>query len=244
MPSILSLNLACSKHDEEHDNGLHKRLPELTKILLENSETAGVIALQEIRATGDMTVKDVVTYIQTALGEKWRAFSCPVNDSANSFWRVTLWDSSRIKLVKHVHTHLPTASGKDCSYLTSYFLDTWAHKKFAVCNAHAPMELEVKYSYWRELIKEVTSSKIPIIVVGSLNKFAEERTLYNVLLDDLIDNVGYEETFSSYPYDTNSHGNPYNSSLDAAITTTVCPTEVIDTNRASDHSLIRVHRVP
>lgn len=253
---ITSLNLACSKEEEKHVP-LHTRLPAINVLL--QQACPDMVCLQELRWTGPLTEMEVLKTLNDALAASLqRPFRCSLihvspTDDKNAFSRGVIYDAAKVELWNTMRTPLPHPNKpRRNSAIVSYFfklLGTQHH--LALYNVHAPCDLALKTIYWMTLGEELNErpEEVFTLAVGDLNKFTEERPVYQTFLAQyaLHDHIPADTiTFTSFPHDLDPAGQPYQSSLDAVLTehgpstTMVRRVEVVPTQGASDHSLIAV----
>ncbi len=258
---IGTFNIACSRRDEA-DNPLHARLPALTAFIKEECSRAniGILCLQEVRATGELSAFDVAMAISKALGG-WDFVNHKVDRRPNSFYRTTFWNPAKYYHEASRPIRLSAYDKPDIhSALVSDFKSPCSENefRFSVFNVHAPVEPEARLLYWKlfehEFSRYAEYDQLYVIAVGDMNKFKEDEAQYRPLFSGvtpetvspcaLVDHIKPDtKTFVSFPTDVDTDGQPFHSSLDAVITVAsasvknigVCSTEV---NRVSDHFLV------
>jgi len=258
--SIASLNIATSSRDEKNAP-LHNRLPFIEQLL--SNPWFDILCVQEVRGSGPFTAFDILMTLRLFLGQHWEFYDQTSNCSKNSFHQAIFWNTkhwrhhhSEVWYVPHqplsahtlamfshpnqnspIHFHLITKS-----WFTA-IQSIHNIPSFCVINTHAPTSRFERIVYW----KQVRSLMEPTaILVGDLNKFESERTLFDrIFCKPYRDFIPPDlETFVSFDHDRKPEGDLWRSSLDSVVVDTTylqAKVEIVSTEkepRPTDHFFI------
>ena len=152
---IYSLNIASGQR-EEKNNPLERRLPMIIEMLQDKSnymrKEMSVLCVQEITATGSLSVQQVINKISHAIGD-WRSIDMNPNSSSGGLVRATFYDDKKLH---HIKTDIEIVENVlEPQYprmiMVSFFCerDGDPAKVFAVINAHAPVEKRSRLACWK-----------------------------------------------------------------------------------------------
>jgi endonuclease/exonuclease/phosphatase family metal-dependent hydrolase len=106
--TISSINLATSQRDEI-ESPLYLRLPILSRVI-GKVPWFDILVVQELRASGPLSVNDVLRTIREILGDQWDFYNEPVNPSnPRSAHRTIFWNTMK---VIHDHSELLVSTTK------------------------------------------------------------------------------------------------------------------------------------
>ena len=218
---VFSLNIACAARDEQKCP-LAYRLPVLLKFLRHKKKELDfdILCLQELRPTGQLSVRDILSAIEMLLGMEYVYHK--VNPSEGAFGRATFFRSDRWVHLETTVYYTNNSKSPEFPYMFMWSQFTVLNSKhtdptFSVGNVHAPAvpiggssEWSDKESYYSTVLRLAESDgrgeewKIPSILIGDMNKFKEETEEYHEMIKEagFVDLISPSTmTFQSFPHD-------------------------------------------
>jgi len=222
---ILSLNIACAARDEKN-NPLERRLPLICELLKKHkTEDISIVVIQEIRATGSLSVQQVINKLSAALGD-WRYTEMSPNQSSGGLVRAVFYDETKLNISDVAVGHIQNTTEPQFPRLirTVFFnkRDGGDNKSlFGVGDLHAPMKDVERFEYWQNIKWRISGSRCPVICIGDLNKFESDLgKFFDIfpLAGDITDDIHQSQTtFVSFKDDLDKNGNKWRCCLDGLI---------------------------